>query len=145
MALTTPSDFLTEVNAADVPAEYRREFIEIVALTDSFCTACLNEERQQLCRTMAVAICQAGSPVNRGKRSGWACGIVYSVGWVNFLTECSPSAAGSNSRFHRLHTPPAAMRSPPPASDDRHHATCDGNDIASAGGQPTGMQSAKVC
>lgn len=89
MALSTPSDSLPELDASDVPAEFRRDFLEIVALTDGFCTASLNDEYQQLCRAMAVAICQAGSPVNRGKRASWACGIVYSVGWVNFLTDPS--------------------------------------------------------
>lgn len=89
MARSTPSDSLRELDASDVPAEYRREFFEIVALTDSFCQASLNDEYQQLCRAMATAICQPGSPVKRGKRASWACGIVYAVGWVNFLTHPS--------------------------------------------------------
>ena len=89
MALSTPSDSLPELDTSEVPAEYRREFLEIAAVTDGFCTASLNEEYLQLCRAMAVAICQAGSPVKRGKRESWACGIVYSVGWVNFLTDPS--------------------------------------------------------
>ena len=89
MAPSSASDSLSEVDASDVPAEYRREFLEIVSLTDDFCTASLNDEYQHLCREMASAICQAGSPVKRGKRESWACGIVYSVGWVNFLTDPS--------------------------------------------------------
>ena len=89
MTQFSANDSLPDVGTSDVPVEYRREFLEIVALTDGFCTASLNDEYQQLCREMAVAICQAGSPVKRGKRESWACGIVYSVGWVNFLTDPS--------------------------------------------------------
>jgi len=89
MTQSTGSDSLPDVDASDVPAEYRREFLDIVALTDGFCAASLNDEYQQLCRAMAVALCQAGSPVKRGKRASWACGIVYSVGWVDFLTDPS--------------------------------------------------------
>lgn len=70
-----------------VPKELHDVFKEIVALTDAFCREHLNEEYLQLCRRMAVAICQEGLPVVRGKRAAWACGIVYSVGWVNFLTD----------------------------------------------------------
>lgn len=42
MALSTPSDSLPELDASDVTAEYRRAFLEIVALTDSFGAASLN-------------------------------------------------------------------------------------------------------
>lgn len=75
--------------ADEVPEELRQVFLEIISLTDEFCNDLLNEEYQELCRRMAVAICQPGSPVKRGKRASWACGIVYSVGWVNFLTDPS--------------------------------------------------------
>ena len=89
MTQFSANDSLPDVDASDVPAEYRGEFLEIISLTDGFCQASLNDEYQHLCREMAVAICQAGSPVKRGKRESWACGIVYSVGWVDFLTDPS--------------------------------------------------------
>lgn len=69
----------------EVPVEFRRIYLELVSLTDEFCNELLGVEYQQLCREMAIGICQPGSPVVRGKRASWACGIVYSVGWVNFL------------------------------------------------------------
>lgn len=69
----------------EVPAEFRNVFLDVVALTDKFCDQLLNEEYQQLCRLMAVVLCQPESPVVRGKRESWASGIVYTVGWVNFL------------------------------------------------------------
>jgi hypothetical protein len=36
-----------------------------------------------------VDFCVPGSPVKRGKRESWASGVVYAVGWVNFLTDPS--------------------------------------------------------
>jgi len=74
-------------DARHVPDEFRQVFLEVVSLTDDFCKTHLNADYQQLCREMAAAICQPGSSVKRGKRASWSCGIVYSVGWVNFLTD----------------------------------------------------------
>ena len=73
--------------AVEVSKEFRDEYLEIVALTDPFCDEHLNREYRELCRQMAAVICQSGSPVKRGKRASWACGIVYAVGRVNFLTD----------------------------------------------------------
>jgi hypothetical protein len=75
--------------SSEVPAEFRQVYLEIVSLTDEFCNERLNEEYQELCREMAISICQDGSPVVRGKRASWASGIVYSVGWINFLGDPS--------------------------------------------------------
>lgn len=76
-------------DAAEVPDEYREVYLELVALTDKFCSERLNDEYQDLCREMAISLCQDGSPVFRGKRASWASGVVYSVGWVNFLGDPS--------------------------------------------------------
>lgn len=69
-----------------VPADWQPRFKELMALTEPFCDAHLNDEYRVLIREMAVVVCQEDSPVRRGKAAGWAAGIVYSVGWVNFLT-----------------------------------------------------------
>ncbi len=74
-----------------VPRKFRERFDEIVGLIDAFCDAHLNDEYKEICRNMAEALCQKDSPVLRGKAAGWACGIVYSVGWVNFLSDPSNS------------------------------------------------------
>ena len=71
----------------DVPPEYRERFTEIVALADAFCDRHLNDEYKDVCRTMAVELCQEGSPVLKGKAAGWACDLAYAVGRVNFLTD----------------------------------------------------------
>lgn len=73
----------------DVPPEYQERFIEIIGLTDGFCDRFLNDEYKQICRQMAVSLCQDGSPVLRGKAASWACGLAYAVGRVNFLTDPS--------------------------------------------------------
>jgi hypothetical protein len=71
----------------DVPPEFRARFLEIVALVDDFCDRFLNNEYKQVCRKMAVAVCQEGSPVLSGKPASWACGLVNAVGKINFLTD----------------------------------------------------------
>jgi hypothetical protein len=71
----------------EVPPKLRARFTEIVAITDKFCADRLNDEYRELCREMAMELCQPQTPVAKGKASGWAAGIVYAVGWVNFLTD----------------------------------------------------------
>lgn len=67
-------------------------FSEIVALTDSFCREHLNEEYRGLCGRMAEELASLRpSPLLRGKAATWACGIVRTVGWVNFLDDRSQS------------------------------------------------------
>ena len=70
-----------------VPEKLRQTFRTTVALTDAFCDARLDAEYGRLCREMAAAFCQEGSPVRQGKPAGWAAGIVHAVGWVNFLDD----------------------------------------------------------
>lgn len=85
----TPADNYLDELMAEVPKTYTIRFTEIVGLPDRFCDAHLNAEYKDLCREMAVVVCQAGSPVLKGKSEGWAAGIVYAVGRVNFLTDPS--------------------------------------------------------
>ena len=73
-----------------VPAALQSQYDKIVALTDLFCQRHLNEEYRDLCRLMAAKLCRKRpSPVTTGKTNTWACGIVYSVGRVNFLFDKS--------------------------------------------------------
>lgn len=71
----------------EVPPAFHAVFRELARLTDAFCDALLNAAYKDLCRVMGALMCQEGSPVRAGKPSGWACGIVYTVGWVNCLTD----------------------------------------------------------
>jgi len=74
---------------ATLPEACRARFAEICSQTDTFCDADLNDQYKALCREMAAAICQDGSPALRGKSESWAAGIVYALGQVNFLTDSS--------------------------------------------------------
>ena len=70
-----------------VPERVREACDLVVALTDTFCDAHLNDEYKQLCREMAAAVFRENLPITRGKPQSWACGIVYALGRVNFLDD----------------------------------------------------------
>ncbi|MBN9119718.1 MAG: plasmid pRiA4b ORF-3 family protein, partial [Planctomycetes bacterium] len=74
---------------ARVPVKLRDRFREIVALTDAFCSAHLNDEYRDLSRTCAADACATKKvkvPVASGKAAGWAAGVLFSVAYANFLT-----------------------------------------------------------
>lgn len=74
----------------DVPEQMRAIYDEIVALTDEVCREHLNDEYAQLSREMAAALARKRpSPLLGGKSRTWACGIVYTIGIVNFLFDPS--------------------------------------------------------
>jgi hypothetical protein len=61
-----------------------------VELTDKFCKEHLNEEYAQLARKLTAALCRKRpSPLERGNVNTWACGIIYALGFVNFLFDKS--------------------------------------------------------
>ena len=70
-----------------VPQKLRDRFNEIVALIDTFCDTQLNDEYKQVCCDMADALHEEGAPIESGKAAGWAAGVVFSVGFVNFLSD----------------------------------------------------------
>jgi Domain of unknown function (DUF6398) len=73
-----------------VRKQMQETFTAIVALTDAFCAAHLDEEYARLVRQAAAALCrQRPSPLATGHPQTWACGIVYAVGSVNFLFDKS--------------------------------------------------------
>src|SRR4051794_2757041 len=62
----------------------------IVAMTDQFCRERLNEEYAVLCRRLAEKLARKRpSPLPSGKPETWACGIVRTIGWVNYLDDRS--------------------------------------------------------
>lgn len=68
------------------PADVKAVPAAIVGLTDAFCREHLNEEYAAMCRQLAAALARKRpSPLVRGQRETWACGIVRTIGWVNFL------------------------------------------------------------
>jgi Domain of unknown function (DUF6398) len=73
-----------------VPKSMQATYDAIVALTDAFCDKHLNAEYRELARDMAAALCRKRpSPVASGQPRTWACGIIYELGRVNFLSDPS--------------------------------------------------------
>jgi hypothetical protein len=72
-----------------LPPKLGKRLGEVLAITDRFCDEHLDAEYKGLCRDMAAALCVEGFPLTSGKSAGWAAGVVYSVGWVNFIGDPS--------------------------------------------------------
>lgn len=72
-----------------IPENMRGRIAEIMAITDRFCDEHLDAEFKELCRDMIAALIVEDCPLASGKAAGWAAGVVYSVGWVNFLGDPS--------------------------------------------------------
>lgn len=65
-------------------------FDEIAGMTDDFCLKRLNPEYAVLCRRLTEKLARKRpSPLVSGKPQTWACGIVRTIGWVNFLDDSS--------------------------------------------------------
>ena len=75
--------------AEQIPKKLRPRIAEIMAITDRFCDDHLDAEFKRLCRDMIATLYAEGCPLTSGKAAGWAAGVVYSIGWVNFLNDPS--------------------------------------------------------
>ena len=65
---------------------------EIAGLVDAFCNQHLNDEYANLCRKLTEKLGRKRpSPLVSGKPNTWACGIVRTIGWVNFLDDKAQS------------------------------------------------------
>jgi hypothetical protein len=63
-------------------------FEEIASLVDAFCRAHLNEEYADLGLRLTETLSRKRpSPLVSGKPNTWACGILRTIGWVNFLDD----------------------------------------------------------
>jgi hypothetical protein len=73
-----------------VPKKMLSTYEKIVALTDDVCNRHLDAEYRDLARAMAGALCRKRpSPLTSGQPRTWACGIVYVLGRINFLSDGS--------------------------------------------------------
>ena len=98
-----PTDDLQESMMAELAEElgglyehldpkHRERFKAITELNDTFCLdhlQPLHAEYLIACQGLVAACCQDGSPVVEGKAKAqtWAAAIVYTIGWVNFLSD----------------------------------------------------------
>ncbi len=63
-------------------------FQTIVGMTDDFCRRHLNDAYAELCRRLAEKLSRKRpSPLLRGQPKTWACGIIRTIGMVNFLDD----------------------------------------------------------
>jgi hypothetical protein len=73
-----------------IPANMQEKHDAIMALIEPFCRERLNEEYLGVCRRLAGMLARKRpSPLVNGTAAAWACGIVRTVGWVNFLDDPS--------------------------------------------------------
>jgi hypothetical protein len=71
-----------------VPSDVRPKYEAITALTDAFCKRHLNEEYAEMCRRLTVDLARKRpTPLARGRKEVWACGIVRTIGWANVLDD----------------------------------------------------------
>jgi hypothetical protein len=76
--------------STNVPNELKSRFDEIAQYISDFCDAKLNDEYKQTCLQLCAGICRKKpSPIISGKAIVWACGIVHTIGMVNFLFDSS--------------------------------------------------------
>jgi hypothetical protein len=62
----------------------------IVQMTDAFCKDHLNDEYAEMCRKLATALARKRpSPLLQGRLETWACGIIRTIGRVNYLDDRS--------------------------------------------------------
>jgi hypothetical protein len=74
--------------STSVPKAMQATYDAVAALTDAFCRDHLNEEYRDLARAMAAALCRKRpSPLASGQPRTWACGIIYVLGQLNFLSD----------------------------------------------------------
>src|SRR3984893_18496181 len=73
-----------------IAEEVQPVFEVIAGLVDAVCMEHLNEEYAVLCRRLTEKLARKRpSPLLSGNPNTWACGIVRTIGWVNFLDDKS--------------------------------------------------------
>lgn len=73
-----------------IPEDVQSVFDGISKMVDDFCRDHLNEEYAVLCRKLTEKLARKRpSPLVSGKPNTWACGIIRTIGWVNYLDDSS--------------------------------------------------------
>ena len=86
-----------------IPKRMRPICEAILAITDAFCKEHLNVEYAGLCQRLIVTLGRKRpSPFAYGEARTWACGVVYAIGRVNFLTDTTQSPHMSTARLCEL-------------------------------------------
>lgn len=78
------------VGGSTSSSEAQAVLATLIEMTDSFCKEFLNDEYAELCRKLAAGLARKRpSPLLQGRLESWACGIVRTIGWVNYLDDRS--------------------------------------------------------
>jgi hypothetical protein len=73
-----------------VPKPMQAAYDAVASQTDAFCHDHLTDEYRDLARAMAAALSRKRpSPLASGQPRTWACGIIYVLGQLNFLSDKS--------------------------------------------------------
>lgn len=79
-----------KAKSTTVPKALKPAYDAVTAITDRFCAEHLDEEYAEYARYAAAALCRKRpSPLASGQPRTWACGILYALGHVNFLSDPS--------------------------------------------------------
>jgi len=74
--------------SAKFPDDMQQVFDVISKMVDDFCRVHLNDEYALLCRNLTEKLARKRpSPLLSGKPNTWACGIIRTIGWVNYLDD----------------------------------------------------------
>jgi len=88
---TKRSKKTSEEILAQIYGESWKAADKIVELTNAFCLNYLNDDYRELCEDMIAELLDMDVLLEKGKPAGWASGIVYALGRVNFLQDPSQS------------------------------------------------------
>ena len=81
---------MKSIRSTSVPKAMQAAYKAIGGLTEAFCGQHLNAEYRELAQAMTAALCRKRpSPLASGQPRTWACGIIYVLGQVNFLSDRS--------------------------------------------------------
>jgi hypothetical protein len=73
-------------HSTKIPKIMQDYYQKLTRLTDDFCLQYLNDEYKNLACYAVAALCRKKpSPLINGRLNTWACAIIHSLGFVNFL------------------------------------------------------------
>jgi hypothetical protein len=73
-----------------VPKTMQRTYDAVTSITDAFCRDHLNDEYAHYANLLAAALCRKRpSLLINGRPRTWACGVLYALGQINFLSDKS--------------------------------------------------------
>lgn len=86
----TPESIPMACQSTRVPKAMQRTYDAVTSITDAFCRDHLSDEYAQYAKLLTAALCRKRpSPLSNGRPNTWACGALYALGQINFLSDRS--------------------------------------------------------